>query len=396
MSFPNNIRSLARRFPITGVAVVALALFPAGSLKGASVDDLTYGIVDGSITITGCNLDATGELVVPSFIHGLPVTAISDYSIGGCKELTGVTLSPGMKTVGNFNFRSCPKLTRLHLSEGLIYIGMDCLAGSPNVREITIPLSVEHIDSYAFSLSSLRKVTILGADVIDQYAFADCVTLQEVIFGPKVRAIYGFSFMNCNLTSITFPETITYLGHYAFWTNLRLRKIAFLGDAPAYVDRAPFGDHLSKKSRIYYYYGKKGFESPTSSWCGITTEWLDPQMDVEQTPGKPVYDNDQPVGFPAQKLGKSGAWKTFRILNSGNYDLILSGISKNGGNPNDFLLKPFPETIVAPGASIDLKVKFRPTGTGPRKAAIHIRNNTRAGGSSFDIKFTGTGLPLAD
>ncbi len=371
------------------------ALVSAGALTAASVDDLTYGVVNGSITITGCHPAAAGELVIPPLIDGLPVTAIGDASIGWCPDLTAVILPQGVTAIGGYNFGTCPKLSRIHLPEGLLTIGPDCLDGSPRLQEITIPSSMKRIGNYAFSLSSLRKATILGADVIGQYAFAHCGTLEEVTFGPQVKAIQPFAFMNCKLSRITIPETVTYLGFRAFWLNPRLRQIVFPGDAPARLDDAPFGEGISPMCRIFHYPGAKGIESPT--WLGVTTETIRPEMmEVELLPGKTIRDSYQSISFPSLRIGKAGAWKTLRIRNAGKMDLVLSAISKNGAHQNDFLLKPVPQTVIAPGTSLDVKLRFKPAGSGPRKAAIHLHNNTTAGGHSFDIRLTGTGLPLAD
>ena len=58
---------------------VALCLaVPSLTAEAASVEDLSYTVKNGQVTITDCDYYATGDLVIPSLIDGYPVTAIGD------------------------------------------------------------------------------------------------------------------------------------------------------------------------------------------------------------------------------------------------------------------------------------------------------------------------------
>ena len=53
------------------------------SASAAGLEDLTYEIVNGEVTITGCDENAAGELVIPSEIEGfrLQKSAILHFGV---------------------------------------------------------------------------------------------------------------------------------------------------------------------------------------------------------------------------------------------------------------------------------------------------------------------------
>lgn len=62
--------------------------------------ELTYEVVDRTVTISDCNRDAVGSLAIPPIIVGLPVTTIGDYAFNGCSSLTSVRIGYGVTTIG--------------------------------------------------------------------------------------------------------------------------------------------------------------------------------------------------------------------------------------------------------------------------------------------------------
>ena len=53
--------------------------------------DIKYEIIEGEVTITGCNSNVT-DLEIPSSIEGCPVTTIEEYAFSHCDTLVSVTI----------------------------------------------------------------------------------------------------------------------------------------------------------------------------------------------------------------------------------------------------------------------------------------------------------------
>ena len=168
---------------------LAIFLFAVLPLSAADLSDLTYTTTDGEVTITDCDTDATGELVIPDTIEGNPATSIGDSAFEGCDRLKSITIPDSVTSIGEGAFFNCSSLT-----------------------SITIPDSV----------------TSSGA-----YAFFGCSSLTSIAIPDSVTSIGVRAFAVCrNLTSITIPDSVTSIETYAFFGCSSLTAVTFLGDAP--------------------------------------------------------------------------------------------------------------------------------------------------------------------
>lgn len=95
--------------------------------------------------------------------------------------------------------------------------------------------------------------------------------------------------------------------------------------------------------------------------------------------------------FGSVRVGSSGT-DSFTITNNGTADLVLSGLTMAGTNPNDFKLTlPTLPLTIKPGANISIAVIFSPTAAGSRTATATITNSA----STKTIDFSGTGTAPA-
>ncbi|MCW1922766.1 choice-of-anchor D domain-containing protein [Luteolibacter arcticus] len=118
-----------------------------------------------------------------------------------------------------------------------------------------------------------------------------------------------------------------------------------------------------------------------------------PEIAVEKD-GANVADGGS-AGFGLVSLGGSSDI-TFTIRNSGNADLVLSGsprVAVTGTNAAQFVVTSMPASPVVPGGSTTFTVRFTPTSSGPKSAALSIPNND-ANEGPYDIPLTGTGAVL--
>ena len=129
------------------------------------------------------------ELVLPESYNGQNYK-IYQYAFYDCDNLTSVTITDSVTSIGYYAFGYCDSLTN-----------------------VTIPNSVTSIGSAAFSdCTSLTSVTIPDSVTsIGSAAFEDCHSLTSVTIPDSVTSIGYYAFRYCSmLTSITFTDTSTW------------------------------------------------------------------------------------------------------------------------------------------------------------------------------------------
>lgn len=79
--------------------------YPLAKAEGfPSSKNMKYKVENGTLTITGCDLKPTGDLIIPDTIDGFPVTSIGDFAFFDCAGLTSVTIPNELKNIGTDAF----------------------------------------------------------------------------------------------------------------------------------------------------------------------------------------------------------------------------------------------------------------------------------------------------
>ena len=106
--------------------------------------------------------------------------------------------------------------------------------------EIIIPaeyqgLPVTSVLQKAFNnCTNITSVTFPSSITkIDYYAFANCTSLKKVVFNEGLEEIGFYAFLNChNLNNISFPNSIRYLSVASFYNCKNLSNITFQEGIP--------------------------------------------------------------------------------------------------------------------------------------------------------------------
>ena len=159
----------------------------------------------------GESLDGFDGVLKYSYSTGVEeATVIQDDSY---KELAEVTIpatanlggkSYKVTTVGNNAFSKCYNLTSVTLSDGLVSIGNYSFQ-STNIKEIDFPKTLKSIGKGAFD--DCRQITAVtlpeNLEYVGRYAFGNMDNLEKVVLPSTIQFIaHGAFLYNKNLTSV--------------------------------------------------------------------------------------------------------------------------------------------------------------------------------------------------
>lgn len=221
-----------------------------------------YGVEfsDDHRRLVKCPVGLQGGYIIPN-----GVVEINEDAFFYCDNITSVHVPNSVQSIGDRAFQHCTSMKTVFLPNSLKQIGwcsfMDCVM----LQEICIPDNVTRIDEYAFgNCASLRSVFI-PKNVYHVYSlsFDNCSNLESIIvdqnnrcfcsvdgvlfwkYGASlylqkcpmkkrgdyivpnnVRRVELFAFQNCmNLTSISFPTSVTDVFDSALWGCNNLKRI---------------------------------------------------------------------------------------------------------------------------------------------------------------------------
>lgn len=147
---------------------------------------------------------AYGDIVIPSEYRGVPVTGI--YGFENCTELTSITLPDTITKIADNTFLNCTSLETINIPESVKRVGYDAFEGTP-------------------WLENKRKespLVIVNSVLVDGHKCEG-----EVVIPDNVTSIADRAFMNTEkVESISFPESVEYIGRQAFYNTGWLNKLS--------------------------------------------------------------------------------------------------------------------------------------------------------------------------
>ena len=156
------------------------------------------------------------------------VTTIGDRAFDGCKNATDISIADSITRIGTYAFCDCASLNEVILPDKLETINDRAFYFCTNLTDISIPHKVTYIGSYAFSdCTNLVNALIYGyVDAIEPYTFLNCESLICCTIPDSVTNIKKGAFENCkSMATITIPDSVTQIGNDAFWSCEKLSHI---------------------------------------------------------------------------------------------------------------------------------------------------------------------------
>ena len=180
----------------------------------------TYVNHGDSIEITGFN-NSVSDVVIPSEIEGLPVTAIS---VGAfyLSTITSIEIPNTVTSIGEMAFLGCTSLKSVKLSTGVAKIDKNAFGSCSALQEIQVAKDNPNFSSLNGVLYSKKQDTLVI------YPAAKIDAAYTIPSGVTSVAMYAFS-ENPYLETLTIPNSLIKVGDSAFYNCKNLRAVSYNG-----------------------------------------------------------------------------------------------------------------------------------------------------------------------
>lgn len=213
------------------------------------------------------NKDKTALLRLPpqfaltSFSIPETVTEIGNYACDSCKNLQTVLFPAGLKKVGAHAFDNCKNLVNALLPDGVEDIDEYAFDDCSKLANIRIPASVTRIGYDVFSFTAFYNDDTAWED--GKYLYLDdcllCARDGEdvkdfaVRKGTRLIAEFTFYYNYTDMTELTLPESLVYIGKEAFYhpSNIETVYIYQTPEQWASVSIGERNENLTKANIVY-------------------------------------------------------------------------------------------------------------------------------------------------
>ena len=180
----------------------------------------TYVNHGDSIEITGFD-NSVSDVVIPSEIEGLPVTAIS---VGAfyLSTITSIEVPDSVTSIGEMAFLGCTSLKSVKLSTGVAKIDKNAFGSCSALQEIQVAKDNPNFSSLNGVLYSKKQDTLVI------YPAAKTDAAYTIPSGVTSVAMYAFS-ENPYLETLTIPNSLIKVGDSAFYNCKNLRAVFYNG-----------------------------------------------------------------------------------------------------------------------------------------------------------------------
>ncbi len=209
----------------SGISTISYGLFEnCSSLNSINIPSSVTSIGNYAFYDTGIyNNDANWEN---------NVLYIGKYLISS-RNMTGTcTVKPGTTVIADYAFHeyyyneetdeeTYSNLQGIVIPGSVTHIGDDAFEYCDKLTSVTLSNGIKYIGEYAFnSCKSLKSITIPDSVIkLEGCSFFGCGNLSDVKIGNGVKEIGAYAFENTALQSATIPANVTSIGKYAFGYN---------------------------------------------------------------------------------------------------------------------------------------------------------------------------------
>lgn len=126
---------------------------------------LTFSLSsDKTYTITKCNANVAGRVLLPNTYKNLPVTTIGEEAFLRCKKITEVIIPEGYLSIGKNAFCYCDGLKKVTVPNTVTTLGIGAFQSCQYLEEISIGTGIVEIGRSAFNTCASLKSFICLAE----------------------------------------------------------------------------------------------------------------------------------------------------------------------------------------------------------------------------------------
>lgn len=147
------------------------------------------------------------------------INIIGTSSFASCQTLKSITIPDSIEKVQSAAFKNCDGLESITIPDSVTTMGSQIFENCDNLKSVKLSKNIKTIGMMMFIYcGSLTEVQIPeGVTEIRERAFYNCSSLTSITIPDSVTTIYGYAFLGCSsLSSITVPESVTSIRQRAF------------------------------------------------------------------------------------------------------------------------------------------------------------------------------------
>lgn len=214
---------------LSPVALLAacFALSFASPLRADQLGHFTFTDHGSTISIDRYTHYIKGDVVIPPYINGKPVTEIGPFAFQACRRVTSIKLPESITKIGKSAFDVCDKVLSLKIPSGVTAIEDETFYGCHSLKQLDLPAGVTRIGKGAFQFCTSLESFALPPLVttLSENMFGSCGRLRNIPIPPRVTRIEDGALAGTGVTSLTIPGTVQHLGSRQFFRCLNLKKI---------------------------------------------------------------------------------------------------------------------------------------------------------------------------
>lgn len=195
-------------------------------------EDFTYDILDdGTVCITSYSGEG-GNVLLPDEIGGMAVSTLGDELFWYNESVTSVSLPRELEYIGARVFQSCTNLAEISIPDTVAEIGDACFLGCSNLIKVNIPAKLVYVGAFAFDETPWItqfdgcSSIILGERVFYKY-LSDA---DKVVIPDGIVCISDNAFDGKQLSYVKIPDSVAFIGDYAFYNCKNLKEIKLPSD----------------------------------------------------------------------------------------------------------------------------------------------------------------------
>ena len=170
------------------------------------------------------------EVEVPAMYNGLRVVAIAEDAFAGNTVTRKITLPNSIEQIQSGAFSGCTALRSIALNEGLTAIGSFAFDGCTALTDITLPNSLNSLGTGVFrhaeSLETINIPSLITA--IPNVTFQYCRSLKNIVIPATVSGIGQSAFSYCyGLENLRLEGNINTIGDSAFFNCYSLTTVYY-------------------------------------------------------------------------------------------------------------------------------------------------------------------------